>query len=587
MTFTDFLNLAGGLALFLYGMTIMGNGLEKLAGGKLEGILQKLAGNVPKAVLLGAVVTGLIQSSSGTTVIVVGLVNSGILSLSRAIGIIMGANIGTTVTGQLIRLSEISGSGWLLTLLKPDTLSPVIAFIGAILFVFCKSPKKHNAGQICLGFGILFTGMFTMEAAVTPLKNSPALAQLFTGLENPFLGVLVGCLVTVLIQSSSASVGILQALSATGVITWGSAIPIILGQNIGTTSTPLLASIGANTAAKRSAVVHLYFNVIGTGVFLAAVYGLKSLGLFPFWNEVMNKGDIANFHTLFNVAVTLLFIPFTRVLAWLAERTVPEKATDKTDFSLPVLDQRLLQSPVVALQQTRAAVDTMARRAAKNLDIAFTQLTDFKEEAVEGVMTREQLMDKTEVMVTGYLLKLGEEPLSDSESHQLSEFLKITGEYERIGDRAVNILQAAQSAHDNQARFSEGALAQLESLRHATGRLLSLTADSTALSQPQQARRAEPLAFAVMELCEQLRESHIDRLTGGKCSVEAGIVFLDMLTNVERIAAHCSNIAGFVLMYNGGFTDLHERKHRLLAGEDPEFNRLMAEARAECVTAAL
>ena len=332
LTIFNVFNLAGGLALFLYGMTIMGTGLEKLAGGKLESILQRLTSSVPKAVLLGAVITGLIQSSSGTTVIVVGLVNSGILSLTQAIGIIMGANIGTTVTGQLIRLSDISGSGWLLTLLKPSTFSPVVAFIGAVLFVFFKSPKKRNVGQIMLGFGILFTGMFTMEGAVTPLRDSPLFLQLFSTLQNPVLGVLVGTLVTVAIQSSSASIGILQALSATGAITWGSAIPIILGQNIGTCSTPLLASIGASTAAKRSAIVHLYFNIIGTTLFLGAVYGLKAAGLFPFWNEVMNKGDIANFHTLFNVLVTLLFIPFTRVLAWLAERTIPSHPGEALSF---------------------------------------------------------------------------------------------------------------------------------------------------------------------------------------------------------------------------------------------------------------
>ena len=582
----NFLNLAGGLALFLYGMTIMGTGLEKVAGSKLEGILQKLAGSVPKAVLLGAVVTGLIQSSSGTTVIVVGLVNSGILSLSRAIGIIMGANIGTTVTGQLIRLSEISGSGWLFTLLKPTTLSPVVAVIGAILFVFCKSPKKHNAGQICLGFGILFTGLFTMENAVAPLKDSPALAQLFVGLQNPFLGVLVGCLVTILIQSSSASVGILQALSATGVITWGSAIPIILGQNIGTTSTPLLASIGANTAAKRSAVVHLYFNVIGTGIFLAAVYGLKHMGYLPFWNEVMGKGDIANFHTLFNVVVTLLFIPFTRVLAWLAEHTIPEKPGEKADLSMPVLDERLLERPAVALQQTRTALDSMAVRCGKNLDLAFRQFSDASSEAAESIMAREKLLDKTEVSITGYLLRLGDYPLTEAENHQLSEILKMTGEYERIGDRAVNILQDAQEAKEAQVQFSESARNQLEALSRATVHLLELTAGSTAAEDVQHAREAEPLAYAVSEMCEKLREGHIARLTTGRCSVEGGIIYLDMLTNVERIAAHCANIAGFQMVYRAGFTDLHERKHHLLAGNDPEFNRLLAEARAECAVAA-
>ena len=581
LTIFNVFNLAGGLALFLYGMTIMGTGLEKLAGGKLESILQRLTSSVPKAVLLGAVITGLIQSSSGTTVIVVGLVNSGILSLTQAIGIIMGANIGTTVTGQLIRLSDISGSGWLLTLLKPSTFSPVVAFIGAVLFVFFKSPKKRNVGQIMLGFGILFTGMFTMEGAVTPLRDSPLFLQLFSTLQNPVLGVLVGTLVTVAIQSSSASIGILQALSATGAITWGSAIPIILGQNIGTCSTPLLASIGASTAAKRSAIVHLYFNIIGTTLFLGAVYGLKAAGLFPFWNEVMNKGDIANFHTLFNVLVTLLFIPFTRVLAWLAERTIPSHPGEAQDLSMPVLDERLFNSPAVALQQAKNAVEKMASRAAANFGKAFRQLEKYDEETTVSINTREELLDKMEVSITSYLIKISDQELSETESRQVSELLKFISEYERIGDYSINILQCARQAKEQELTFSKQARRELELLRAAVCETLELADGAFRQNDAALAARVEPLEEAVDQMCDALRERHLGRLKAGECSIESGIVFLDLLTNAERVSDHCSNVAARIVGMEADDLDAHARKAGLLAGQDAAFNAGLAAAKSK------
>ena len=578
MTILNVFNLAGGLALFLYGMSIMGSGLEKLAGGKLESILQRLTSSVPKAVLLGAVITGLIQSSSGTTVIVVGLVNSGILSLTQAIGIIMGANIGTTVTGQLIRLSDISGSGWLLTLLKPSTFSPVVAFIGAVLFVFFKSPKKRNLGQIMLGFGILFTGMFTMEGAVTPLRDSPFFLQLFSSLQNPVLGVLAGALVTVAIQSSSASIGILQALSTTGAITWGSAIPIILGQNIGTCSTPLLASIGASTAAKRSAVVHLYFNIIGTALFLGGVYGLRAAGMFPFWNDVMNKGDIANFHTLFNVLVTLLFIPFTRVLAWLAERTVPSHPGEAQDLSMPVLDERLFTSPAVALQQAKSAVEKMASRAATNFGKAFGQLEKYDEEATNNINTREELLDKMEVSITSYLINIGDRELSESESREVSELLKFISEYERIGDYSINILQCARQVRDQELSFSKQARHELALLQGAVNEALQLAGEAFRQNDAALAARVEPLEEAVDEMCEALRERHLGRLKAGECSIESGIVFLDLLTNAERVSDHCSNVAARIVGMEADDLDAHARKAELLAGKNAAFNAQLAAA---------
>ena len=576
MTIFDVFNVAGGLALFLYGMSIMGSGLEKLAGGKLEAILQRLTNSVWKGVLLGTVITALIQSSSGTTVIVVGLVNSGILTLPQAIGIIMGANIGTTVTGQLLSLSDITGSGWVFTLLKPSTFSPIVAFIGAVLFVFFKSPKKRNVGQICMGFGILFTGMFTIEAGVSGLKDSPLFVQLFSQLENPILGVLAGTLVTIAIQSSSASVGILQALSSTGVVTWGSAIPIILGQNIGTCSTPLIASMGASTAAKRSAIVHLYFNVIGTAVFLAGVYGLKAAGLFPFWNDVMTKGDIANFHTLFNVVVTLMFMPFTKALAWLAERTIPEKEGEAADLSMPVLDQLLLQSPAVALQQAKNAVEKMASRTRTNFDKTVGLFTKFDAEVAASVAHREELLDKMEVSITDYLIRISDQELTESESHAVSELLKFVGEYERIGDYTVNLMDCARQLSEQGWSFSSTARKQAALLFEAVGEVQRVAGEAFTQADAALAAQVEPLEETVDRMCDVMREEHIARLKAGECGIEPGLLFLDVLTNTERISDHCSNIAARLIGDETDDPDMHARKRSLLAGKDAAFNARLA-----------
>ena len=567
MTIFNVINLAGGIALFLYGMSIMGTGLEKLAGGKMEAVLQRLTSSVWKAVLLGAILTGLIQSSAGTTVICIGLVNSGIFTLSQAIGIIMGANIGTTVTGQLIRLSDISGSGWVLTMLKPSTFSPIVAFVGAVLFVFMKSPKKRNIGQICMGFGILFTGLFTMENAVAPLKDSPLFIRLFTQLQNPVLGVLAGALVTVAIQSSSASVGILQALSSTGVVTWGSAI---------TCSTPLIASMGASTAAKRSAIVHLYFNVIGTAVFLAGVYGLKAAGLFPFWNDVMTKGDIANFHTLFNVVVTLLFMPFTKALAWLAERTIPEKEGEAADLSMPVLDQRLLQSPAVALQQAKNAVEKMASRTRTNFDKTVGLFDKFDAEVAASVSHREELLDKMEVSITDYLIRISDQELTESENHAVSELLKFVGEYERIGDYTVNLMDCARQLSEQEWSFSSTAKKQAALLFQAVGEVQRVAGEAFTQADAALAAQVEPLEETVDRICDLMREEHITRLKAGECSIEPGLLFLDVLTNTERISDHCSNIAARLIGDETDDPDMHARKHTLLAGQDAAFNARLA-----------
>ena len=576
MTIFDAIDLAGGIGLFLYGMSIMGAGLEKIAGGKMEQVLQKLTRSVWRAVLLGAVITGLIQSSAGTTVICIGLVNAGIFQLSQAIGVIMGANIGTTVTGQLIRMADISGDNLLLTFLNPKTFSPLVALAGAILFVFFKSPKKRTIGQVLMGFGILFTGMFLMETAVYPLRESELFLDLFSKLQNPLLGVLAGALVTVAIQSSSASVGILQALSATGAVTWGSAIPIILGQNIGTCSTPLIASIGASTAAKRSAVVHLYFNVIGTVVFLLGIYGLRAAGLFPFWADVMNKGDIANFHTLFNVVVTLLFMPFTRVLAWLAERTIPDKPGGEPDLSMPVLDERLFTSPAVAIQQARNAVAKMGSRAARNVQLAIPLLEKYDEETAAQIDQRESLIDQMEVGVSNYLVRISDRELSEDENQQVNELISFITDFERIGDYAVNVRERGNEMLDKELSFSPAAYEEMKVLADALEEILRLTNQAFVEPGARYVDQVEPLEETIDLLCAAMRQRHIDRLKDGSCQMESGIIFLDVLTDLERISDHCSNIAARIVgMRRNETLDAHALRRELHDGVLPGYNDCM------------
>lgn len=578
MTIFDVINLTGGIALFLYGMSIMGSGLEKIAGGKMESILQKLTASTIRAVLLGALITGIIQSSAGTTVIVIGLVNSGIMQLSQGIGIIMGANIGTTVTGQLIRLSEMSGGSTWMEFCKPDTFAPLVAFAGAILYVFIKAPKKRNIGQIMMGFGLLFTGMGIMTSSVEPLRDSPLFIQLFTSLQNPILGVLAGMLVTIAIQSSSASVGILQALSSTGVVTWGSAIPIILGQNIGTCSTPLIASVGASKAAKRSAVVHLYFNVIGSLVFLVVIYGLKALFQFTWWDEPIGMGDIANFHTLFNVVVTVMFIPFVRLLAKLAEMTIPDSAGEKTEVEIPVLDERLITSPAVAIQQAKSAVETMARNAQLNYAAAIPVLYSHDSETLNLIHQRENIIDQLEVAISNYLVKITDKELSENESHAVSELLNFIVEYERIGDYAINVCERSGEMFDKELSFTDKAKAELAVVDKALQEIQDITLRAFEQSDATVAEQVEPLEETIDLMIETMRSRHIQRLKTGECQIDGGTIYLEILTNLERISDHCSNIAARIVGSEAdvGNFDAHAFRRNMHDGFVPNFNEMLA-----------
>ena len=543
MDITHITSLLGGIALFLYGMSIMGAGLEKLAGGKMQGVLQKLTSSTLKAVIFGTLITGVIQSSAGTVVICVGLVNSGIMTLTQSVGVIMGANIGTTVTGQLIRMADISGDSLWLTLIQPKTFAPVVAFVGCVFYVFIRNAKKKNIGQIMLGFGILFTGMSLMDTGVSPLRESAAFQELFVSMTNPILGVLVGVVVTVIIQSSSASVGILQALSSTGLVTFGSAIPIILGAHIGTAFTPLLTIGGSSKDGKRTALIHLYFNM---------------------WSDVMNKSSIANIHTLSSVAAMLLFLPCSSVLSKLAMLTVPDNKEEEQELSMPVLDERLFKSPAVALQQAKNAVIKMSRRAARNVTLATPLLLKMDADTVSAINVRENLIDRMEVEISNYLIKMTDQELNDDESHEVTELLNFVTEYERIGDYAVNIMEKAQELEEKEASFSETAKNELGILDAALEHILTLTVDAFENEDVRMARQVEPLEEIIDILVERLRDQHIKRLKDGACSIDTGVVFLDVLNNAERISDHCSNVAArLVGMEAGEDYDSHTLKNMM------------------------
>ena len=582
MDITHITSLLGGIALFLYGMSIMGAGLEKLAGGKMQGVLQKLTSSTIKGVIFGTLITAVIQSSAGTVVICVGLVNSGIMTLTQSVGVIMGANIGTTVTGQLIRMADISGDSLWLTLMQPKTFAPVVAFIGCIFYVFIRNAKKKNIGQIMLGFGILFTGMSLMDTGVAPLKESAMFQNLFVSMSNPILGVLVGLVATVIIQSSSASVGILQALSSTGLVTFGSAIPIILGAHIGTAFTPLLTIGGSSKDGKRAAFIHLYFNIIGSIVVMALIYAIQYTIGIPMWYDVMNKSSIANIHSLSSVAAMLLLLPFNGLLVKISCMTVRDSAEEAQELTMPVLDERLYKSPAVALQQAKSAVVKMSRRAARNVSLATPLLLKMDEEVVSAINVREHLIDRMEVEISNYLIKMTDQELGDDESHAVTELLNFVTEYERIGDYAVNIMEKAQELADKEAAFSDHAKSELKILDAALEKILQLTDNAFESSDLQAARQVEPIEEVIDILVERLRDQHIKRLKEGVCSIDTGVVFLDVLNNAERISDHCSNIAArLVGMEAGEDYDSHTLKSMMHHNPSKEYLLAYEECRKE------
>lgn len=575
MDFFMIVSLLGGLALFLYGMSMLGSGLEKLSGGRLEQTLEKLTNNVFKGVLLGALVTGAIQSSSATTVIVVGLVNARILKLRQAIGIIMGANIGTTVTAHILRLSDLSSDNFFLMLLKPTTLAPVVGIIGILMVMVGKKQKYKTLGEILLGFCILFTGMFNMEAAVSPLSESPEFANLFASFSNPVIGVLVGAGVTAIIQSSSASIGILQALSSTGIITWSSAIPIILGQNIGTCITPILASIGASKNAKRTAAVHLSFNIIGTCVFLIIIYTIQSISPFSFWDLPIDKGGIANFHTTFNVCVTLMFLPFVGLLEKLVIHLIPDQQTaDEVDDPAIALDDRLLTSPGLAIQHCRDAVLQMGKLARKNFSASVRQLEQYNHKEAEKIREREDTIDRLEDRLGNYMLKIPQDNLSEQSSATISALLHILSEFERIGDYSINLVEFAENMESTGAEFSPQAQFELTTIGEAVGEAIDMALGCFEKQDLALAETIEPLEEVVDQMQETLKDRHINRLRNGQCTVDAAFPFVESLSCLERISDHCSNIGVYMISYVRGSdeVDHHTYIMQLHAGQVGHYN---------------
>lgn len=575
MDFFMIVSLLGGLALFLYGMSMLGSGLEKLSGGRLEQTLEKLTNNVFKGVLLGALVTGAIQSSSATTVIVVGLVNARILKLRQAIGIIMGANIGTTVTAHILRLSDLSSENFFLMLLKPTTLAPVVGIIGILMVMAGKKQKYKTLGEILLGFCILFTGMFNMEAAVSPLSESPEFANLFASFSNPVIGVLVGAGVTAIIQSSSASIGILQALSSTGIITWSSAIPIILGQNIGTCITPILASIGASKNAKRTAAVHLSFNIIGTCVFLIVIYTIQSFSPFSFWDLPIDKGGIANFHTTFNVCVTLMFLPFVGLLEKLVIHLIPDQQTaDEVDDPAIALDDRLLTSPGLAIQHCRDAVLQMGKLARKNFSASVRQLEQYNHKEAEKIREREDTIDRLEDRLGNYMLKIPQDNLSEQSSATISALLHILSEFERIGDYSINLVEFAENMESTGAEFSPQAQFELTTIGEAVKEAIDMALGCFEKQDLALAETIEPLEEVVDQMQETLKDRHINRLRNGQCTVDAAFPFVESLSCLERISDHCSNIGVYMISYVRGSdeVDHHTYIMQLHSGQVGHYN---------------
>ena len=555
MDLFQFLNLLGGLSLFLFGMNVMGQALERRAGSRLRSLLGKMTTNPVAGLLTGLAVTAVIQSSSATTVMVVGFVNSGLMTLRQAINMIMGANIGTTVTAWILSLAGISSSNIFVRLLKPSSFTPIVAFVGMIYYMFCKSDKKKDTGLILLGFATLMFGMETMSGSVAGLREVPGFRDLFIMFKNPVLGVLAGTVLTAIIQSSSASVGILQALAVTGQVSYGAAIPIIMGQNIGTCVTAMLSAVGANKNAKRAALVHLSFNVIGTAVWLTVFCLVKWLLSPAILEESASLLGIAVAHSVFNVLCTVLMLPLSNMLEKLVCRLVPEGKKPETVMEL---DERLLTTPPVALARCRKVAADMANCAVTSMKRGIAALNDYTPALAEQVRQAENQTDHYEDILGTYLVKLSTRRISASDSNEAAKLLKIIGDFERISDHAVNLVQSAEELNSKEMTLSQEAGRELSVLTGAVSEILDLSLEAFLKNDLGPAGMVEPLEQVIDELKEQLRTAHILRLQQEKCSIEAGFIWSDLLTDLERVSDHCSNIAGCVLDMQEGNLNLHE-----------------------------
>ena len=552
--------MVGGLAMFLYGMDAMGDGLSKLSGGKLESILGKLTSNRLMAVLLGAGVTAVIQSSSATTVMVVGFVNSGIMNLKQAVGIIMGANIGTTMTSWLLSLVEVEGTNFFMQMLKPTSFSPILALIGIIMIMTAKDDgsKKKDIGGILMGFAILMFGMDTMSGAVKPLANEPAFTGILTMFTNPVLGVIAGAIMTAVIQSSSASVGILQALCATGAMNFGAALPIIMGQNIGTCITAVMSGMGASKNAKRASMIHLYFNLIGTIVFLIVFYIINAFVQFEFLNGSASATGIAIVHSVFNVVCTVCWFPFAGVLVKLAELTIRDTAEEvETKDEFAILDERFLEQPAFAMELCRKEAIKMAEISKEAIYLALDNIGNYKEEDFLRVQEMENVVDRYEDALGSYLVKLNNKDLSPRDSRSVSVILHCINDFERISDHAVNIMESAKEMHDKKLSFSANAMKEFEVFSSAVHKIVHMAVHAYADNDLENAKVVEPLEQVVNSLTAEMKQRHIRRLRKGKCTIELGWVLQDLLTNIERVADHCSNIAICIIEVKEDEYDTH------------------------------
>ena len=563
MDLFDVLTLLGGLSLFLFGMNLMGASREKRAGSSLKILLGKLTSRKILGFLTGMGVTAVIQSSSATTVMVVGFVNSGLLTLRQAISVIMGANVGTTVTAWILSLTGLDGDNFFVMLLKPTSFTPILALIGVVLTMMAKSDKKKDVGMILLGFAVLMFGMDTMSGAVAGLEEVPEFRNILLMFSNPVLGVLAGAGLTAIIQSSSASVGILQALSATGQVTYGAAIPIIMGQNIGTCVTAMISSVGANKNAKRAAVVHLLFNIVGTAVWLAVFYGINAVVQFSFVSHSIDQLGIAVVHTAFNILCTALLFPFSGLLEKMACRLVPDtKAPEK----IQILDERFLATPSVAIDRCQEVAETMARISMDALKTSCQLIEHYDPKSAQAVRETEQEADQYEDMLGTYLVKLGRADLNAADSRETAKLLHIIGDFERISDHAVNLVESAEEIRNKGLSFSVHAKQELAVLTAAVGEVMDLALDAFLQNDPALAAKVEPLEQVVDTLKEQLRNRHILRLQKGECTIELGFVWSDLLTSLERVADHCSNIAGCVIEMSHDSLDVHEYLDNVKAG---------------------
>ena len=565
MDIFDALTLIGGLCLFLFGMNIMGESLERSAGSKLETMIAKLTTGKLTGFLTGLGVTAIIQSSSATTVMVVGFVNSGLMSLKQAIHVIMGANVGTTVTAWILSLGGISGDNIVLQLLKPTSFTPVLALIGIGLYMFTKSAKKKDIGMILLGFATLMFGMDTMTDAVSGLKDVPEFQQLFIMFKNPVLGVLAGAILTGIIQSSSASVGILQALAATGAVSYGAAIPIIMGQNIGTCVTALLSSVGTSKNARRAALVHLSFNILGTVIWLS-VFSIVNLVISPaIFDESATLAGIAVCHSAFNIACTIILLPMSGLLEKLAYKLIPDTDTEE---KTAVLDERLLATPAIALECAYNLTQEMAEIASSALKSSISCLASYDKETAASIRTAEDETDRMEDVIGTYLVKLSIHQLNEKEGATASMLLKAIGDFERISDHAVNILESAEEMRDKGITFTPEAQIEMNSLSLAVSEIVELSYTAFRKSDTEQAMRVEPLEQVIDRMKELLRTRHIERLRVGGCGIEAGFVWNDLITNMERVSDHCSNIAGCVIDVKEQNMNLHESLKQLRTDND-------------------